>query len=439
MTSTLLTGMSELWTLDPAFDDPARPGQVTEEQVLRGAALVIEDGRVAWTGPAAEAPAADAAEDLGGRAVLPGWVDSHSHLVFDGDRAAEFEARMAGQAYAAGGIGVTTSATRDASDQRLRGLVRARLAEAAAGGTTTMETKTGYGLTLADELRAARLLGGLAAAGELDEVTFLGAHLVPGEYDGRDGRPDAEDYVDLVAGEMLAAVAPHVRWIDVFCEEGAFDPEQSARVLRAGAAAGLGLRVHGNQLGRSGGVALAVELGAASVDHLNHLSTGDVEALAATASRPVAAEPAASQPAGADAPVDGSPDRFAVDAGPTVATVLPACDLSTRAPLAPARELLDAGAVLAIASNCNPGTSYTSAMSFCVATAVLQMRLSLAEAVRAATRGGALALRRGGVGHLAVGARADLHVLDAPAAIHLAYRPGMPLTHQVRRRGQRIA
>ena len=439
MTSTLLTGMSELWTLDPAFDDPARPGQVTEEQVLRGAALVIEDGRVAWTGPAAEAPAADAAEDLGGRAVLPGWVDSHSHLVFDGDRAAEFEARMAGQAYAAGGIGVTTSATRDASDQRLRGLVRARLAEAAAGGTTTMETKTGYGLTLADELRAARLLGGLAAAGELDEVTFLGAHLVPGEYDGRDGRPDAEDYVDLVAGEMLAAVAPHVRWIDVFCEEGAFDPEQSARVLRAGAAAGLGLRVHGNQLGRSGGVALAVELGAASVDHLNHLSTGDVEALAATASRPVAAEPAASQPAGADAPVDGSPDRFAVDAGPTVATVLPACDLSTRAPLAPARELLDAGAVLAIASNCNPGTSYTSAMSFCVATAVLQMRLSLAEAVRAATRGGALALRRGDVGHLAVVARADLHVLDAPAAIHLAYRPGMPLTHQVRRRGQRIA
>ena len=439
MTSTLLTGMSELWTLDPAFDDPARPGQVTEEQVLRGAALVIEDGRVAWTGPASRAPSADESEDLGGRAVLPGWVDSHSHLVFDGDRAAEFEARMAGQAYAAGGIGVTTSATRDASDQRLRGLVRARLAEAAAGGTTTMETKTGYGLTLADELRAARLLGGLAAAGELDEVTFLGAHLVPGEYDGRDGRPDAEDYVDLVAGEMLAAVAPHVRWIDVFCEEGAFDPEQSARVLRAGAAAGLGLRVHGNQLGRSGGVALAVELGAASVDHLNHLSTGDVEALAATASRPVAAEPAASQPAGADAPVDGSPDRFAVDAGPTVATVLPACDLSTRAPLAPARELLDAGAVLAIASNCNPGTSYTSAMSFCVATAVLQMRLSLAEAVRAATRGGALALRRGDVGHLAVGARADLHVLDAPAAIHLAYRPGMPLTHQVRRRGQRIA
>ncbi|MBB5833094.1 amidohydrolase family protein [Brachybacterium aquaticum] len=437
-TSMLLTGISELWTLDPALDDPAAPGGVAEGQVLREAALVIQDGKVAWTGPAAEAPAADAREDLGGRAVLPGWVDSHSHLVFDGDRAAEFEARMAGQAYAAGGIGVTTSATREASDERLRALVRGRLAEAAAGGTTTMETKTGYGLTVADEARAARLLADLAADGEIDELTFLGAHLVPGEFEGR-----AEEYVDLVCGEMLEAVAPHVRWIDVFCEEGAFDPEQSARVLRAGAEAGLGLRVHGNQLGRSGGVALAAELGAASVDHLNHLDSSDVETLAATASRPVAPEGGVA-PEGAGPSADGgaadghSSGRLTVDQGPTVATVLPACDLSTRAPLAPARELLDAGAVLAIASNCNPGTSYTSAMGFCVATAVLQMRLSLAEALRAATRGGALALRRTDVGHLGIGARADLHVLDAPAAIHLAYRPGMPLTHQVLRAGVRV-
>ncbi|MEE1618436.1 amidohydrolase family protein [Brachybacterium sp. J153] len=440
-TSMLLTGISELWTLDPALDDPARPGRVTEEQVLHDAAVVIEDGRIAWTGPEAEAPPADAAEDLGGRAVLPGWVDSHSHLVFDGDRAAEFEARMAGQSYAAGGIGVTTAATREASDERLRRLVCARLAEAAAGGTTTMETKTGYGLTVADEARAARLLAALSADGEIDEVTFLGAHLVPREFDGTDGRPGAESYVDLVAGEMLAAVAEYVRWIDVFCEEGAFTPEQSERVLRAGAAAGLGLRVHGHQLGRSGGVALAAELGAASVDHLNHLSAEDIEALAATASRPTVpatAEPteSATGPAAAEGE---APGLLAVDAGPTVATVLPACDLSTRAPLAPARALLDAGAALAIASNCNPGTSYTSAMGFCVSTAVLQMHLSLDEALRAATRGGALALRRADVGHLGIGARADLHVLDAPAAIHLAYRPGMPLTHQVRRRGERIA
>ena len=425
MTSTLITGISELWTLDPALDDPARPGATTDEQVRRDAALVIEDGRIAWTGPAAAAPSADEAVDLGGRAVLPGWVDSHSHLVFDGDRAAEFEARMAGQSYSAGGIGVTTDATRAATDEQLRALVRGRIAEAVAGGTTTLETKTGYGLTVAHETRAAQLLSALITAGELDEATFLGAHLVPCEFRGEDGAPGADEYVDLVSGEMLASVAPHVRWIDVFCEEGAFDPEQSERVLRAGAAAGLGLRLHGNQLGRSGGVALATGLGAASVDHVNHLDAADIEALAATASRTTR-------------PGD-RPGRLAVDAGPTVATALPACDLSTRAPLAPARELLDAGAPVAIASNCNPGTSYTSAMSFCVTTAVLQMHLTLAEAIRAATRGGALALRRTDVGHLGIGARADLHVLDAPAAIHLAYRPGMPLTHQVWRSGRRRA
>ena len=420
MPRTLLTGISELWTLDPALDDPARPGGVGDEQVLQDAALLIEDGLIAWTGPAGQAPSADDTVDLEGRTVLPGWVDSHSHLVFDGDRAAEFEARMAGQSYSAGGIGVTTEATRSASDEHLRTLVRGRIAEAVAGGTTCLETKTGYGLTLSHETQAAQLLSALVAEGELDEATFLGAHLVPREFAER-----AEDYVELVSGEMLSAVAPHVRWVDVFCEAGAFDPEQSERVLRAGAAAGLGLRVHGNQLGRSGGVALATELGAASVDHVNHLDASDIEALAATASRPTA-------------PGD-RPGRLAVDAGPTVATALPACDLSTRAPLAPARELLDAGAAVAIASNCNPGTSYTSSMSFCVTTAVLQMHLSLAEAVRAATRGGALALRRTDVGHLGVGARADLHVLDAPAAIHLAYRPGMPLTHQVWRSGTRHA
>lgn len=434
MASTVITGISELWTIDPALDDPSALHGVADSQVLHDAALVIEDGVVAWTGPAAHAPSADDRVDVGGRAVLPGWVDSHSHLIFDGDRAAEFEARMAGESYAAGGIGVTTGATRSASDERLRGLVQGRIAEAVAGGTTTLETKTGYGLTLEHELRSARLASSLVESGELDEATFLGAHLVPAEFDGREGRPGAEGYMDLVSGEMLAAVAPHVRWIDVFCEEGAFDPEQSERVLRAGAAAGLGLRVHGNQLGRSGGVALAAELGAASVDHVNHLAADDIEALAATASRPTRT---ASYPAAGSStdPADPAPGRLAVDAGPTVATVLPACDLSTRAPLAPARELLDAGAAIAIASNCNPGTSYTSSMSFCVAIAVLQMHLSLAEAVRAATRGGALALRRSDVGHLAVGARADLHVLDAPAAIHLAYRPGMPLTHRVWRAG----
>lgn len=391
--SELLTGIGELLT-----NDDERPR-------LTDAALVIEGETIAWVGERAQAPAADRRTHLQGRVVLPGWVDSHSHLVFAGDRSAEFEARMAGESYAAGGIGVTTGATRAASDDTLAALLGDRVREALAGGTTYLETKTGYGLTVEQEERAARL-----AAAAVEEVTFLGAHLVPR---GEDGEPlDAQEYVDLVCGPMLQAVRPYVQWADVFCEEGAFTPEQSRRVLQSCRDAGLGLRVHGNQLGHSGGVALAVEMQAASVDHVNHLSDADVEALAASE---------------------------------VVATVLPACDLSTRAPLAPARRLLDAGATVAIASNCNPGTSYTSSMNFCVGTAVLQMGLTIVEAVRAATWGGARALRREtstperpAVGSIAIGARADLHVLDAPAAIHLAYRPGMPLTWAVWRAGQQV-
>jgi imidazolonepropionase len=321
---------------------------------------------------------------------------------------------MAGQAYAAGGIGVTTAATRAASDGELRRLLAARVAEAVAGGTTYLETKTGYGLEVGHEERSAAL-----AAEAVDEVTYLGAHLVP-------AGADPEAYTDLVCGQMLTAVRPHVRWADVFCETGAFTEEQSRRVLTACRDAGLGLRVHGNQLGPGAGVRLAVEFGAASVDHVNFLDEGDIAALAASW-------------AGWAGGAAGAPG--------TVATVLPACDLSTRAPLAPARRLLDAGVQVAIASNCNPGTSYTSSVSFCVTTAVLQMGLTVQEAVRAATFGGALALRRHvgadadgqrAVGSIAVGHRADLHLLDAPSATHLAYRPGMPLTHAVWRAGQRV-
>jgi imidazolonepropionase len=383
--------------------------------VLRDAAVVLDGERIAWVGPSSSAPAADERYDAEGRAALPGWVDSHSHLVFAGDRTAEFEARMAGEAYAAGGIGVTTTATRAASDHELRRLLASRVAEAAAGGTTYLETKTGYGLDVANERRSAEL-----AAEAVDEVTYLGAHLVPAGV-------DAEEYTDLVCGEMLEAVRPFVRWADVFCERGAFTEEQSRRVLLACRGAGLGLRVHGNQLGPGAGVRLAVEVGAASVDHVNFLDDADVDALAET----WAGWGGASSQEGAG----------------TVATVLPACDLSTRAPLAPARRLLDAGVQLAIASNCNPGTSYTSSIAFCVTTAVLQMGLTVQEAVRAATFGGALALRRHvgrdadgqrAVGSIAVGHRADLQLLDAPSATHLAYRPGMPLTHAVWRAGKRL-
>ena len=378
MVATLITGIAELTTNDGEYG------------TLADGALVLDGDRIAWVGPAARAPEADGRLDVGGRAVLPGWVDSHTHLVFAGDRGAEFAARMAGAPYTAGGIAATVDATRAADDAELTATVRRLVAEAAAQGTTCIETKTGYGLTTHDELRSAMI-----ARPIVDEVTFMGAHVVPpGE--------DADRYVELVCGEMLDAVAPHVRWIDVFCERGAFDEDQSRAVLEAGKARNLGLRVHGNQLGPGPGVRLAVELGAASVDHCSYLEPADVDALAGSA---------------------------------TVATLLPACELSTRGPLPDAGALLDAGVTVALATNCNPGSSYTTSMPYCVATAVLQLGMSVADAVRAATLGGAMALRRDDVGVLRVGARADVQVLDAPSVAHLAYRPGVHLTRAVWRAG----
>lgn len=387
----------------------------TDRGRMHGAALVIDDGVIAWIGDSDEAPAADRRVDAGGGTVLPGWIDSHSHIVFDGDRAAEFEARMAGEPYAAGGIATTVAATRSATAERITGRAVVLRGEALRQGTTTMETKTGYGLDVETEERIARV-----AAQAAEAVTYLGAHVVPAGMDRR-------HYLDLVTGEMLAAVLPYVSAIDAFCEEGAFDAEESREVLLAGRAAGLDLHVHANQLAVGPGVALGVELDALSVDHATHLSDADIDALAASR---------------------------------TVATVLPACDLSTRQPLAPARRLLDADATVAIATNCNPGSSYTTSMPFCIATAVLQMGLSVEEAVYAATRGGALALgadrepgpdragalrMRGGrgihprAGTIEVGAPADLQLLDAPTVAYLAYRPGVTWQTQVWRAGERVA
>ncbi|MDN3497173.1 imidazolonepropionase [Planococcus sp. APC 4015] len=385
MNTHLLTGISELTTNDP--DRGGLLGRIAD------AAVVLDGDSIAWVGRAADAPAADDRSDLGGRALLPGWVDSHTHLIFAGDRSDEFEHRMAGHAYEAGGIRTTVRATTEATDTELRAGLAARRAAARAQGTTWMEIKTGYGLGVHQESRLARL-----AAEVTPDVTFLGAHVVPPGV-------AADAYVQTVAGPMLEAVRPYVRWIDVFCERGAFDPAQSRAVLEAGRAAGLGLRVHGNQLGHSGGVALAVELGAASVDHCNHLSDDDIHGLARSE---------------------------------TVATLLPACDLSTREPFPPARALIDAGATIALASNGNPGTSNTTSMAFCVATAVLQMRLTVEEAIWAATAGGARALRRDHIGTLAPGYRADLHVIDAPSVSHFAYRPGMELTWAVWEAGVRL-
>jgi imidazolonepropionase len=385
MTSELITDIAELTTNDD------------EHRRLRDAAMVIDEGRIAWIGPSRSAPDADISTSVHQSAVLPGWVDSHTHLVFAGDRSDEFEARMAGLPYTAGGIRTTVQATRAASDSALLANLARLRGEAETGGTTFLETKTGYGLDVETERRSAEL-----AAQVADVVTFLGAHVVPDAMAAR-------DYLDLVTGPMLAAVRPWVSFIDVFCERGAFDGDQSREVLEAGIAAGLGVRVHGNQLGESGGVALAVEVGAMSVDHCNHLSDSDVAALADST---------------------------------TVATVLPACDLSTRQPLAPARRLLDAGATIAIATNCNPGSSFTTSMQYCVATAVLQMNLTVEEAVFAATRGAARSLGRDtgpeAVGGLRVGGRADFQVLAAPSAAHIAYRPGVPLTRAVWRQGERV-
>lgn len=397
MTSLLVTGIGELTTnVVGAGDDPA-----DATGLIRDAAIRIEDGIVAWVGRANDAEAAPDAcgvervVDAGGRAVVPGFVDSHTHLVFGGDRADEFEARMAGVPYAAGGIRRTVAATRAATDDDLRARLAGFEAELHAQGTTTFEVKTGYDLTVAGEARLARL-----AAEVTDEVTFLGAHVVPAEYEG-----DRAAYVDLVCGPMLDAVRPYARWVDVFCETGAFTPAESERILRAGRDAGLGVRVHGNQLGYGEGARLAAASGAASIDHCTYLSDADVAALAAS---------------------------------DVVATLLPGVEFSTRHPYPDARRLIDAGVTVALASDCNPGSSFTSSMPLMIALAVREMGMTVAEAVWAATAGGARALRRGDVGHLGVGARADLVVLDAPSRTHLAYRPGVPLVHAVYRGGMPV-
>jgi imidazolonepropionase len=350
--------------------------------IVRDGALVLGGDRVIAVEDAGAI--ADERLDAAGRCVIPGFVDSHTHLVFAGDRAEEFAARMAGAPYAAGGIRLTVGSTRAASDGELRELALGRRREALRAGITHLEIKSGYALDVAGEQRLCKLAAELTG-----DVTFLGAHLVPPEYDDR-----ADEYVDLVCGEMLDACAPHARWIDVFCERGAFDADQAREILRAGRAAGLGLRVHGNQLGIGPGVQVAVELAAASVDHCTYLSDADVDALAAS---------------------------------DTVATLLPATDFSTRQSYPDARGLLDAGATVALATNCNPGSSYTTSMAFCIALAVREMRMSAEEALRAATLGGAVALRRPDLGHLRAGARADAVILAAPTYAHLVYRPGVPL------------
>lgn len=384
--TVLYDDIGELVTNDPAAGDGSPLGVIT------GAALLVDGDRIAWVGPKHEAPAADRRVDCGGASVVPGFVDSHAHLVFAGDRSAEFAARMAGRPYDGGGIASTVAATRGASNGALAANVARLAAELRRGGVTTFETKSGYGLTTVDEQRSLELAASVTA-----ETTFLGAHVVPLEY-----RDDRDAYVRLVAGDMLAACREHARWIDVFCDRGAFDVDEARFILNAGVDVGLVPRLHASQLGPGDGIRLAVELGAASVDHCTYATDADIDALAA---------------------------------GDTVATLLPGAEFSTRAPWPDARRFLDAGVTVALATDCNPGSSYTTSMGFCIAVAVRDMGFTPAEALWAATAGGARALRRDDIGVLAAGKRADLVRLDAPSHIHLAYRPGVPLVGDVVRGG----
>lgn len=381
MTSLLVTNIGELvtWGQDPVFND---------------AAFVVDKGVIAWAGDRTSAPAADVVQDVGGAAVIPGFVDSHSHLVFAGDRSAEFEARMTGRPYSAGGIRSTVVATRGATDEQLAANVARHLGEMRAQGTTTVEIKSGYGLTVADESRS------LAIAKEFTaETTYLGAHVVP-------TGTEVDAYVDLVTGPMLEACAPYARWIDVFCEEGAFGADAARTILAAGIDAGLLPRIHANQLGHGPGVQVACEVGAAAADHCTYLSAADVSALAETG---------------------------------VVAGLLPGVEFSTRQPYPDARHLLDAGVTVSIATDCNPGSSYTSSMPFCLAIAVRDMGMSPREALWSATIGGAASLRRDDIGHLTVGARADFVVLGAPSYVHLPYRPGVPLVSQTWKDGRQVS
>jgi imidazolonepropionase len=393
--SVLITNIGELVTNAPVDAvSVASPGPF---QAVEDAAIVLDGGLVAWTGPAGQAPAADERFDAAGRAVLPGFVDSHAHLVFAGERGAEFAARMAGLPYSAGGIASTVVATRAASDATLRANLARLAAELLGQGTTTFECKSGYGLTTADEARSVAL-----AAEITPEVTYLGAHVVPAEF-----AADRDGYLDLVCGPMLSACAAEAKWIDVFCERGAFGADEARTVLRAGETAGLQARVHANQLGPGPGVQIAVAAEAASADHCTFLTDADVDALASS--------------------------------GGTVATLLPGVEFSCRQPYPDARRLLDAGVTVALATDCNPGSCFTSSMALCVALAVREMRMTTQEAVWAATGGGAHALRRTDVGHLGVGARADLVLLNAPSHAYLAYRPGVPLVAGVWQSGLRVA
>jgi imidazolonepropionase len=386
--SIAITNIGSLVTNDPSLGS----GILGE---LTNAALVIENEKVVWVGNSSSVPVTDQQIDAEGKAVIPGFVDSHAHLLFAGERSAEFQARMKGEKYSAGGIKSTVAATRAATDAELEQNMLRLVKEMQRSGITTFETKSGYGLTTLDETRALEI-----ASRHTTETTFLGAHVVPSEYAGGEDK-----YVELVTGEMLDSVLPHAKWIDVFCDQGAFNVDQARQILQAGKNKGLLPRIHANQLTQGGGVQLAVELDCASADHCTHLSDGDIEALAGSN---------------------------------TVATLVPGAEFSTRATYPNAARLFDAGVNVALATDCNPGSSYTTSMPFCIAIAIREMGFTPEQALWSATMGGAKALRRNDFGSLSVGQNADLVILNAPSYLHLGYRPGVDLVSEVFKSGKSI-
>ncbi len=370
MTATLISNIGELVT-----------NSDKELGIIKDAALVIENNKVIWVGENTKAPAADKVIDAKNGTVTPGFVDSHTHAIFAGDRSKDYEARMSGTSYSAGGINTTVAATRSASDEELRANTKQIVDRARQSGTTTIEIKSGYGLDVETEAKLLRIANEFT-----EETTFLGAHVVPKEMS--DARAD---YINLVKSKMLDACAPHAKWIDVFCDKSAFSVDEAREILKAGIAKGLKGRIHGNQLGDTGGADLAAELKLASVDHCTHISDKTIDSLAASN---------------------------------VVATLLPGAEFFTKSPYPDGKRFLDAGVTVALASDCNPGSSYIYSMPVVLSLAVREMNLTPAQAFYAATMGGAKALQRSDIGHLTVGAKADLVIWDAPSYLHISYRMG---------------
>ena len=386
MTDLLITGIGRLIT----NNGPPVPT----------AAVAIESGRISYAGPESDAPLQGASRhvDCEGRAVIPGFVDAHTHLIFAGDRSDEFVGRLGGTPYTGGGILSTVAATRAASENDLLQQAAGRARRMISAGTTTLEVKTGYGLDLVTEQKLLRVARGLGKELPVTiKTTFLGAHSFPEEY-----QRDHDGYVDLLVEEMLPALAPEADFCDVFVEVGAFSLDQGRRVLESAAALGLPARVHAEQLSHSGGALLAAELGAMSADHLDWATTDDADALAAAG---------------------------------VCGVLTPGASYSLRHQQAPARMLFDRGVTIALATDCNPGTSYFESMGLVISLACVLMGLTVEQAVYAATRGGAIALGLDDHGLLAPGAVGDLVILDAPSEAHLAYRPATNLVWQTIRAG----